>query len=177
MAERNSRPRGGTALAAGILMLAITALFTVFGVDMALQALDPDRIGRDSMLTAIGLGLTREETQNLKGMVSVVVLALCAISAVLGMGVLRRREGVRHAAIGMFFLFTAITIPLAITGLASEDPPAGVLIGLAIGVLDAVIVYLLLRPQTMAEFERAEAERDRIRAERRAERAAKTQVP
>lgn len=164
------RPQTGTSGIAGGLMLAVTALFTVLGVDMARDALDPSRIDRETILNAIGLGLNREETQNLKGMVAVVLLALCTVAAVLGIGVLRRREGVRHAAIGTFFVFAAITIPLAVTGIASEDPPPGVVIGLAIGVIDAVIVYLLARPQTMAEFERAEAQRDRVRAERRAAR-------
>lgn len=167
------KPQTGSARIAGVLMLAVTVVFTVLGVDMARDALDPSRIGRENFLNAIGLGLTRTETQNLKGMVAVVLLSLCAVAAVLGIGVLRRREGVRHAAIGVFFVFTAITIPLAITGIASDDPPPGVVVGLAIGVLDAVIVFLLARPQTMAEFERAEAERDRVRAERRAERASR----
>jgi hypothetical protein len=85
--------------------------------------------------------------------------------------VLRRREGVRHAAIGTFVVFAAVTIPLAVSGLLSEDPSPGVLIGLGIGIADAFVVYLLLRRETLIDFERAEDARLRARAERRAERS------
>jgi hypothetical protein len=164
-------PRAGTSTAAGVLILALTALFGAIGVDQARDAMDRARVDRETLLTAIGLGLNPEETQNLMAITAIVVLALSTLALVLGIGVLRRREGVRHAAIGTFVVFAAVTIPLAVSGLLSEDPSPGVLIGLGIGIADAFVVYLLLRRETLIDFERAEDARLRARAERRAERS------
>jgi hypothetical protein len=164
--------RAGTSTAAGVLILALTALFGVIGIDHARDALDPDRVDRETLLAAIGLGLNPDETRNLLAITAIVLLALSALTTVIGIGVLGRREGVRHAAIGTFVVFAVVTIPLAVSGLLQDDPSPGVLIGLAVGIADALVVYLLLRPETAIDFERAEDERLRWRSERRASRRA-----
>ncbi len=87
-------------------------------------------------------------------------------------GVLGRRASVRHAAIGTFVVFAAVTLPLSIAEIFSPDPEPTAAIGLLIAGIDIAIVVLLLRPETLNEFERAESARDRVRAARRAERLA-----
>jgi hypothetical protein len=171
MADR--MPRSKTALAAGILILGLTALFLPIGVDLALGALDPSRVDRETYFSAVGFGLNQQETQNLLGLTAILILGLCALASVLGIGVLGRREGVRHAAIGTFFMFAAVTLVLSVAELFSAEVAPTVAIALVIGATDAAIVYLLLHPQTSADFERAESARDRVRAARAAERIAR----
>ncbi|HSJ49813.1 MAG TPA: hypothetical protein VLA90_00815 [Actinomycetota bacterium] len=171
---RTRRRRAPSTIAAGVLILGLTALFGVIGVDQMRGALDADRIDRETLLSAIGLGLDAGDLQTFLAITGGVLLALCAITASLGVGVLRRREGARHAAIGTFVVFAVITIPLAFSGLLSDDPPPGVLFGLGIGALDAAVVALLLRRDTSADFERAEELRARLRAERRRLRRARS---
>jgi hypothetical protein len=91
---------------------------------------------------------------------------------VLVIGVLGRRASVRHAAIGTFVVFAAITLPLSLAEIFSTDPEPTAAIGLLVAGIDIAIVVLLLRPETLNEFERAEAARERVRAARRAERLA-----
>lgn len=165
------RSRAGSTTAAGVLILVLTGLFAVLGVDQLRGAFDPDAIDRETFLTAIGLGLNRGELQTFLAITGSVVVGLSVLTAILGVGVLRRREGVRHAAVGTFVVFAAITIPLAVTGLLSEDPSPGVLVGLGIGVSDVVVAALLLRRETSIDFEFAEEARARAKAERRRRRA------
>lgn len=165
--------RSGTTNAAGLLILALTALFTLFGVDLARRAIDPSLVDRETYLSAIGLGLTPQEAQNLTTLTAIILLGLCVLTTAMGIGVLRRRESVRHAAIGTFAVFALITIPLSITGIVADDRVLGAWIGLAIGATDALIVWQLLKPATTADFERAESARSRARYARHAERAAR----
>lgn len=168
MADR--MPRSRTSLAAGILILGLTALFLPIGVDLARDALDPSRVDRETSFSAIGFGLNQQETQNMLGLTAILILGLCVLTTVLGIGVLGRREGVRHAAIGTFFVIAAVTLVLSVAELFSDDVAPTAAIALAIGATDASIVYLLLHPLTTADFERAEFARERVRAVRAAER-------
>jgi hypothetical protein len=170
MSER--KPRAKATLAAAMLMLALTALFSLIGVEQARSALDPARIERETYFSGINFGLNAVETRNLITISAVLVLGLCTLSIVLVIGVLGRRASVRHAAIGTFIVFAAVTLPLSVGELLSEDPAPTAAIGLVIAAIDIAIVVLLLRPETLNEFERAEASRERVRAARRAERLA-----
>lgn len=170
MFERKPR---ATSVTAGTLILGLTALFAAIGVDLARNALDPSSIDRETYLSAVGLGLNEDATRNLMGITAIVVLGLCALTTVLCIGVLARREGVRHAAIGTFVAFAGVTLPLSVAGILSDDPAPSAAVGLAIGVMDAVVVVLLLHPQTVADFQRAEAARQRLRSDRRARRTAR----
>lgn len=152
-----------TWIGAGMLILVLTLLFTVIGIDQARQALDPSLVDRETYLAAIGLGLNPEEAQNLTGLTAIVILVVCAVTLAEGLGVLARRPGPRHAALGTFFAFAVVTIPLAIAGLFSQDPSRSVLVGLLIGVADALVVYLLLHPGTVLAFDRAAKVRQRAR--------------
>jgi hypothetical protein len=169
--DRTSRSK--TSLAAGVLVLAVTALFFVMGIDIALDAFVRERLDRETYLTAIGFGLNPEETQNLLAITSVVILGLCVLTTVEVIGILGRREGVRHAAIGTFVVFAAVTLVLSIAELMSDDVAPSVVIALVIGLTDAAIVYLLLHERTTADFELAERDRERARSTRAAERAAR----
>lgn len=171
MAERGVAK--GPWIGAGVLILVVTAVFVAIGVDQARQALDPSLVDRETYLASIGLGLNPEESQNLTGFTAIVVLLLCALTAIEGIGVLARRPGLRLAAIGTFIAFVAVTLPLAVAGLFAEDPSGSVLVGLLIGVVDAIVVYLLAHGQTVLAFDRAAKERDRARWARRDARAAR----
>jgi hypothetical protein len=155
------------------MILAVTALFVVIGIDVALDAFLRSRLDRETYLNALGFGLNRDATQTLLTITAVVVLSLCAVTIVEGIGVLRRREGVRHAAIGTFFVLAAVTLALSVAELMSDDVEPSVAVALVVGVVDASIVYLLLQERTTAEFELAERERDRARSARASERAAR----
>ena len=163
-------PRAKTTIAAAALMFALTVPFTVMGVGMARNALDPARIDRDTYFSAVGFGLNSVETRNLIAISAILVLGLSILSLVLVIGVLGRRASVRHGAIGTFIVFAAVTLPLSITEIFSEDPEPTAAIGLLIAGIDIAIVVLLLRPETLNEFERVESARERVRAARRAER-------
>ncbi len=165
-------PRAKTTIAAAALMLAITVPFTVMGVGMARNALDPDGIDRDTYLRAVDFGLNSVETRNLLTVSAVLVLGLSILSLVLVIGVLGRRPSVRHAAIGTFVVLAAVTLPLSIAEIFSEDPEPTAGIGLLVAAVHFAIVVLLLRPETLREFELAESARERVRASRRAERLA-----
>lgn len=167
-----SHPRAKTTIAAAALMLALTVPFTVMGVGLARNALDPTRIDRETYFSAIGFGLSSVETRNLIAISAMLVLGLCILSLVLVIGVVGKRASVRHAAIGTFIVFAAVTLPLSIAEIFSQDPEPTAAVGVLIAVIDIAIVVLLLRPETLNEFERAEAARERIRAARRAERLA-----
>lgn len=171
MAER--RKTSGTLIGAGTLILVITALFTFIGIHQARQALDPSLVDRETYLASVGVGLNPEEAQNFTGLTAIVVLLLCALTTIEGIGVLARRPGLRHAAIGTFTVFAAITLPLAIAGLFADNPNRSVLVGLLIGLADALVVYLLLHGQTVLAFDRANAARERERSARLAARAAR----
>jgi uncharacterized membrane protein len=157
----------------GISMLAVTGLFVVIGVDAVLDAFVSGRLDRDTYLSAIGFGLNPEETKNFLAIVGIVVLALCVVTTIEGIGVLGSREGVRHAAVGTFLVFAAVTLILSIAELMSEDVERSVAVALLIGVVDALVVYLLVHERTTAEFERAERGRERARSLRLSERAAR----
>lgn len=167
-----THPRAKTTIAAAALMLALTVPFTVMGVGLARNAIDPARIERDTYFSAVGFGLNSVETRNLVAISAVLVLGLCILSLVLLIGVLGRRASVRHGAIGTFVVFAAVTLPLSIAEIFSPEPEPTATIGLLIAGVDIAIVVLLLRPETLNEFERAESARDRVRAARRAERLA-----
>jgi uncharacterized membrane protein len=95
------------------------------------------------------------------------------VTTIEAIGVLGSREGVRHAAVGTFLVFAAVTLILSIAELMSDEVERSVAVALVIGVIDALIVYLLVHERTTAEFELAERARDRARSVRVAERAAR----
>lgn len=155
------------------MILAVTALFVVIGIDLGLDAFSGSRLDRETYLNAIGFGLNREATQNFLAITSTVILLLCILTTVQGIGILGRREGIRHAAIGTFLVFAEVTLALSVAELMSDDVEPSVTVALVIGAVDAAIVYLLLHERTTAEFELAERERDRVRSVRASERAAR----
>jgi hypothetical protein len=157
------RPRAGSTTMAGVLILAVTAFFVAGGVDLARKALDPSLIDRETSLAATAFGLNPQAAANLTTILAFVVLGLCALTSVMGFGVLARRQGPRHAAIGTFVIFTLITTPLAISALSADPPASGAWIGVLVGLVDGAIVWLLAMPKTGADFERAEYDRQRAR--------------
>jgi uncharacterized membrane protein len=165
-----TRPRS---ILAGMLMLALTAVFVVIGIDAVLDAFVTGRLDRHTYLTAVGFGLNVEEMKNFLAIVGIVILALCVVTTIEAIGVLGSREGVRHAAVGTFLVFAAVTLILSIAELMSEEVERSVAVAIVIGVVDALIVYLLIHERTTAEFELAERARDRARSVRVAERAAR----
>jgi uncharacterized membrane protein len=156
-----------------MLMLALTAVFVVIGIDAVLDAFVTGRLDRRTYLTAIGFGLNTEEMRNFLAIVGIVILVVCVVTTIEAIGVLGSREGVRHAAVGTFLVFAAVTLILSIAELMSDDVERSVAVALLIGVVDALVVYLLVHEHTTAEFERAERGRERARSLRLSERAAR----
>jgi hypothetical protein len=166
--------RADPARVAGALILALTALFTAVGVERALAAIDPSREARGTVLAAFAFGLSPEAAQNLTAIAAILVLAASLLGAVLGVGVLLRREAVRHAAIGTFAVFAAVMLPLSIAGVLSGRPTGTTWVALGVGIADAVIVYLLSKPETKRAFELADRSRQRRSERRRAAAASRT---
>jgi hypothetical protein len=177
------RPRAGTTGTAAFLILAVTAFFTYAGIQLVRNALDPSSIDRTRALTAIGLGLNRRQSQNLTAIIAVTLLAMCALSAIVGIGVIARRQSMRHAAIGLYVMFSMVTLPLAVGGVLSDTssagrddlPPANPWIGVLIAIVDILVVVLLVLPKTASDFERAESARMRTRQAQDRERAGSRQ--
>lgn len=168
MAEQTA-PRAGTTTFAGVLILLLTAAFLVAGIDLARTAIGSADQDREAYLAGLALGLSPQAQANFTGIIAVIVLGLCVLTTVCGIGVLTRREGVRHAAIATFVLFTLVTVPLAIAGLNADKVTGGAWVGLFIGLLDALVLWLLLRGKTSRDFERAESIRRRQRFAREEE--------
>lgn len=81
----------------------------------------------------------------------ILILALCVMTAVLGLGLFARREWAREGAMFVFGAFGGIVLVLSIGGLlsGSADAPAGAAIGLA----DLAVAGLLLTGGVADDFD------------------------
>lgn len=144
-----------TTLGAGLLMLALTAGYTVKGVSSILDVLSTT--GPDSRAVLLGIG--PEASATLFVVAAALVLVCCALELYLAIGVLRRRESAREGALFLNGAFALITVPLALAGLlaAERGPAAGW--GLLTGVANVAVFALLLHSATRSDVSRAEKRR------------------
>lgn len=115
-------------------------------------------VSREALL----LGLSGREESTATTMVIVLILVVSLLTLGLTVGVLRRREGARHAALMTFGMMGFVSLATSVPGLQAEPPRPGAPYGVLVGVLNVLVVVLLLLPSSAADVE--DAEHDRARA-------------
>jgi hypothetical protein len=111
---------------------------------------------------AILIGMPLEAYGGVLRFLTVLLLVLSAWAVLLGVNVLGRRRWARDATISTFGLF-ALSLPLSIAGMLVDPPARAAGVGVTVGLVDVAIVVLLLRPQTVADFDQAWRERENRR--------------
>jgi hypothetical protein len=156
MRQRPPRGPSTSTVAAALAMGLVTVGFIVYAA-IAIIGVDPTNASRD----AVVLGLSGREEGTATLLVSIAILALSMLTAMQCLGVARRRQGARHAALVTFGVLSFVSLAAGLTGLQAVPPAPNAWYGVLVGVVDAVVVALLLLPPTADDFELAERERDR----------------
>jgi len=156
------RPAPTTVAAAGV-MGAVSIVFAAYAV--AVLATKGDS-GPVASREAVLLGISGREEGVATIMVVVIILAVSALTLSLTVGVLRRREGARHAALMTFGTLGFVALAASLPGLMSTPPRPGARFGVLTGLVDLGIVVLLLLPATADDVEDAERERERAATRR-----------
>ena len=159
------RPRRApTTTWAGILAIVVTAPF-VYSAGRNLTLLgDPTRAAIERGAVIIGIPL--QAYGGVLRLTTFVLAGLSALAILLGVNVLRRRAWAREGAMFTFGLF-ALSLPMALSGLAADPPAEGAWVGIGVGLVNIAIVILLARQSTADDVEMAERDR-RERREGRA---------
>ena len=155
--ELTRRPRAWTTVAA----LALTWLLTVA---FASQALARMLSGGSQTSREAALGVARDDVATGRAITSGLILVVCLLTALMAVGIARRREGSRHAAIGTFLLFGVVSLGSALAGLSADPPAPNAGVGLLNGVACLAVFGLLVNRRTAEDFGRAEFERSRVGA-------------
>lgn len=157
----SAQPRHPLTTTAAVLSLAVTAFFVWQGIDLvgyADGAVDLET-RRRMVLTGVGRGST-----TLLVAFGVVILALCAMTAALGVGLLARREWAREGAMFVFGAFGGVVLALSIGGLVSGSPHA--VVGVLVGLADVGVAGLLLTGAVADDLDAAAKARARDAAAR-----------
>jgi hypothetical protein len=169
-----------TTLAAVVLILVVTAPFLYNAVALARSTADEEalRLEVREALIMSNVNPGPQEAANYARYISIIMLVVCVVAIAIAVGLLRRREGAQHAGIVFFGLLAVISIAASLAGLNADPPAPRAGLGLATGIGNALIVFLLLRRQTMDDIEGAESLRAKARWEkeegRRQRRAARS---
>ncbi|HSJ43741.1 MAG TPA: hypothetical protein VK923_03560 [Euzebyales bacterium] len=159
---RGRRPEPTTLAAAG-MMGAVSIVFGAYGAAELPTAGDSGPVAsRDAVL----LGISGREEGVATVMAVVVILAVSALTLSLAVGVLRRREGARYAALMTFGMLGLLALAASLPGLMSTPPRSGAPFGVLTGLVDLGIVALLLLPATADDIEDAERARERAATRR-----------
>ncbi|CAN5917193.1 hypothetical protein BH23ACT10_BH23ACT10_23340 [soil metagenome] len=152
--QRGRRPAWSTIAAAG-LMAVLTAVFATYAI-LALRGLSADdRTSRDALL----LGLSGREESNATVIIAIVMLVVCLLTLTQCVGIVRRRQGARHAALMTFGVLGFVSLAAALPGLFAQPPSPNARYGVLAGFADIAVVVLLLLPLTADDVELAERER------------------
>ena len=152
-----------TTLAAAGLMGVVSIVFAAYGVAvLAIAADGGPAASRDAVL----LGISGREEGVARTMVVGVILAVSALTLVLTVGVLRRREGARHAALMTFGLLGFLALAASLPGLMSSPQRAGAPFGVLTALVDLGVVALLLSPATADDVDDVERQRERAATRR-----------
>ncbi|MBW3603860.1 MAG: hypothetical protein KY460_02925 [Actinobacteria bacterium] len=149
------RPPAWSTIAATGLMAVIIAGFVAFAV-ASLRGTD-DAASREAGL----LGLTAQAENTAGIIVGIVILAVSLVTLAQCVGVARRRQGARHAALVTFGTLALLSLAAAVPGVTSSPPRPNAWYGVLVGVADLAVVGLLLLPTTADDIELAEREHDR----------------
>jgi hypothetical protein len=153
-----------TTLGAAAVMSVLTVVFVVYAL-RALTGIDPDRSSAET--NELLLGLNPQQANNATAVTAVLIFAMSALTLVMVIGIMRRREVSRYAAIFVFGLVAVIVLAGSLEGLLADPPRPNAVYGVACGLVNAVIVALLLAPGTADDFAEAEHQRKRARDRRR----------
>jgi hypothetical protein len=150
------RPAWSTLVAAGLM-----GLVSLGFAGYALIVLSETNGGPVGSRDAVLLGLSGREESTATTIVVIVILVVSALTLGLTIGVLRRREGARHAALMTFGLLALLALAASLPGLMAVPPRSGARFGVLVGLADVAVVGLLLLPMTADDVEDAERTRGR----------------
>ena len=151
------RPAPTTLAAAGV-MGAVSIVFAAYAVAVLATMGDS---GPVASREAVLLGISGREEHVATVLAAVVILAVSALTLGLTVGLLRRREGARHAALMTFGTLGFLALAASLPGLMATPQRSGAPFGVLTGLVDLGIVVLLLLPATADDVEDAERERER----------------
>jgi hypothetical protein len=156
----------GTTAAAVFLGGSLTIAFAFAGLQLFLDGLDPQRVGEETRSAAVQLGIPSglREMGVLSTISGIVILFFVLVATVALIGVARRRQGFREAALGVFSAFAIVMIPLGISGQVANPPGENSMTAILVGVISAMVVVLLAVPATSLTFDQAEVDRRRKKA-------------
>lgn len=111
---------------------------------------------------AVLLGISGREEGVARIIVAIVILVVSALTVSLAVGVLRRRQGARHAALVTFGVLGLVALAASLPGLSADPPRPGAPFGLVTAIVDVAVVVLLLLPMTADDVDDAERDRERM---------------
>lgn len=149
--------RAWSTIAAVGLMTALTATFTVYAIVALRGAAADDPASGGAAL----LGLSGREESAATVIVAIVILVVALVTLAQCVGVARRRQGARHAALMTFGVLGFVSLAASLAGLLAQPPSPNAPYGVAAGLANAAVVILLLLPMTADDVELAERQRDR----------------
>lgn len=161
------QPRATSTTTAAVLMFLVCIPFLINGFDLVELVRDPGSADADvkAGLILTGNSPSENETRTFAIFGAVLMLGLCALAILLGVGLLRRRAGSHQAAAVIFAVLGLIALAASLSGLNADPPAENAKLGLLVGLVDAAIVVCLLLPTTQDDIDRAES----IRAQRKHE--------
>lgn len=162
--ERGKTPVG-TTVAAGVLMLAVSAPFVVQGVSAALRARSPGAVdAARETLVQLSVPAMRNEASQMFGLFAVIFLVVSGLALLLAVGVLARRGWARETALATFGLFALVALASGLRGISADPPGRNAGWAIVVGLVDVAITVLLMLPATARDFQLAEFRRERRRA-------------
>lgn len=138
-------------------MAVVTVVFATYAILAIIAANADEPASRDALL----LGLTAQEQSTATVIVALVMLAVSLVTLMQCVGVARRRQGARHAALVTFGVLGFVALAAALPGLFAQPPSPNARYGVLTGFADIAVVVLLLLPMTADDVELAERRRDR----------------
>jgi hypothetical protein len=156
------QPPARSTLGAGLLVLALSLAFLMRGIASLLLARNPG-LGDRRVLAVLGISPGDSASSTVLVGAAIVTLVLTALATLVAVGVLRRHPWAREGGIVLFGLFAVVLIMLSLQGLTAAPRAPTAVWGMVIGVLNAAVVTLLLRPATTRDMEQAEVARRRSR--------------
>lgn len=152
------RPYARTTALGLALMALTTAVFAAFSITQLVNLRGGgDRLESDQVI----MGIAREGATNSVVLGAGVILVISLLALSMTIGVARRRNGPRHAAIALFVVLGTVSLAAALTGLASDPPARNAGWGVAVGLVDFAVVALLSAQSTADDFGHAEVLRQR----------------
>jgi hypothetical protein len=148
----------GTTAAATLIAGTLTAIFGFIAGQSILSWIDPDRVDPGFSRGALSLGgstatSTSAAVQNATAIIAIVFGAVVFVSAIVVVGLVRRKSAAREAAFVVYGFLGFISIATSLSGLTSDPPAPSAWFGVLTGVANFAVVVLLLLPATARDFD------------------------